>query len=413
MRFQSRSVQRAIPAVALLGVLVSACTEGRLVLTEQIKAQRLASGAYLEFSRSNEASNRAVMADTDEASSAAAREAEQASAAAEEALTELRPLLDSLGYTDELAIHEQLVNRFDEFRKLDAEILPLSVENTNLKAQRLAFKEGQKAADELSAATRDLVSSGTSGVALAALRARAAVLEVQVIQTRHIAEADESAMSGFEQRMKDAQASASENLRQLRALAFARSPEIAPSDALNRFRRSTTKSFALAPEQQRDRCTDAWEGNAWWPLSVKTCRALQDAMSRHEFKATKRYGRYAGSGIASAGRWHLIRPPRLPAQPQCCPMVAHRERCDRRPPSYGRADHGREIHPLTAIATSIAAVLAQISSSRLRLPLRSPTCRTGLPLRISRRQHRRQQTFGSGEKQTDERSWRATSHPLV
>ena len=38
--------------------------------------------------------------------------------------------------------------RFDEYRRLDDEILPLAVENTNVKAQRLSFGPAREAADD-------------------------------------------------------------------------------------------------------------------------------------------------------------------------------------------------------------------------------------------------------------------------
>src|SRR5262245_26089272 len=112
--------RRLLVAAAVCG-LMAACADGRLVLTDQIQAQRLASALHLEFSRTNEAAHRAVMAETDEASAAAAGEARQTSAAADQAVAQLRPLVESLAYRDELALLEQFGHRFDEFKRLDAE----------------------------------------------------------------------------------------------------------------------------------------------------------------------------------------------------------------------------------------------------------------------------------------------------
>ena len=65
--------------IALTVVTTAGCGSGsRLVLTEQVEARKLASNLRVQFNKAADASSRAVMTDTDEASSAAAREAEQA-----------------------------------------------------------------------------------------------------------------------------------------------------------------------------------------------------------------------------------------------------------------------------------------------------------------------------------------------
>src|SRR5690349_3150686 len=67
------------------------CANGsKAVLNEQAEAHRLAAHLRVQFTRAADASNRAVMADTDEASSAAAREAQQARQAVEQDVDALR-----------------------------------------------------------------------------------------------------------------------------------------------------------------------------------------------------------------------------------------------------------------------------------------------------------------------------------
>ena len=87
------------------------------------------------------------MADTDEASSAAAREAEQATKAVEHDIDTLKRILDELGDRDEARELDTFKARFAQYRALDADILPLAVENTNIKAQRLSFGPAQEAVD--------------------------------------------------------------------------------------------------------------------------------------------------------------------------------------------------------------------------------------------------------------------------
>ena len=118
----------------------AACGDGsKLVLNQQAEAHRLAAHLHVQFSHAADASNRAVMADTDEASSAAAREAEQATKAVEQDTNALGRILDELGDQDEARNLDTFKARFAQYRALDADILPLAVENTNIKAKRLSF----------------------------------------------------------------------------------------------------------------------------------------------------------------------------------------------------------------------------------------------------------------------------------
>src|SRR5262245_16492443 len=73
-------------------------------LTQLLEARRLASDLIVQFTTAADASNRAVMADTDEASTAFAREAEQAAAGAQKDVDALRPLVSSLGFTNEAGL---------------------------------------------------------------------------------------------------------------------------------------------------------------------------------------------------------------------------------------------------------------------------------------------------------------------
>jgi hypothetical protein len=71
-------------------VFAVACDTGPAALTELVEARRLASDLQVQFAQASDASNRAVMADTDEASLAAAAEAKQARQGVERVVLELR-----------------------------------------------------------------------------------------------------------------------------------------------------------------------------------------------------------------------------------------------------------------------------------------------------------------------------------
>jgi hypothetical protein len=265
------------------------------VLTQQIEARRLTSDLRVQFSKAAEASNRAVMADTDEASSASAREAGQATDAVQRDIDALQPLLQSLGYGDEIRNLEAFKTRFAEYRKLDADILPLAVENTNIKAQRLSFGPAQDAVgafrQALGAAARTTAAKNSCCADALAAKATGAVLEIEVMQARHIAESDEAAMSRMEADMAASEATARQALGTLKGLLSpAAGPELAAAAAaLDRFsaintelltlsrRNSNVRSLALSLGRKRTvtaECDDM-------------LRALDQALARHDFKATR------------------------------------------------------------------------------------------------------------------------------
>ena len=81
-------------------------------------ARRLAGELHVEFTKAADAANRAVMADTDEASAAAAEEAKRARQAVDRDVDALRPILESLGYREDLRQLEAFTGRFEEYRRL-------------------------------------------------------------------------------------------------------------------------------------------------------------------------------------------------------------------------------------------------------------------------------------------------------
>ena len=98
----------------------------------------------------------------------------------------LHTILTDLGDTTELGQLDSFKTRIAEYRKLDQQILPLAVENTNVKAQRLAFGPVQDAVaafrDALEAATHSAPARNAAAVDADVARAIAAVLEIQVIE---------------------------------------------------------------------------------------------------------------------------------------------------------------------------------------------------------------------------------------
>jgi len=232
---------------------------------------------------------------TDEASSAAAREAEQATHAVEGDVEGLQRILQALAYPDDLQHLDAFKKCFASYRALDADILPLAVENTNIKAQRLSFGPARDAANafrqSLEAAARSITSTNACCVEALVANATAALLEVQVTQARHIAESDEAAMSRMEAEMAASEAAARKAVDTLKGLlpAAAGPPLAAAAAAVDRFtainaelvtlsrRNSNVRSLALSLGRKRTvtaECDD-------------NLLALEAALAKHDFTATR------------------------------------------------------------------------------------------------------------------------------
>ena len=287
--------QLVVLAVIATGMLAG-CAAPPAALTQLMEARRLASELHVEFTKAAEASNRAVMADTDEASAAAAEEAKRARQAVERDVDALRPILESLGYYGEdLRQLEAFKGRFEEYRRLDDEILPLAVENTNLKAQRLSFGPAREAADSfhsaVDAAVRSVPPKDSPRARELAATARIAVLEILALQAPHIAEPRDDVMTRLEEQMKTFAASARKTLTGLQAVTGpARASQVAAATtALDRFlsindqivvlsrRNTNVRSLALALGRKRTvtaECEDQ-------------LKALEEALAKHAFTATR------------------------------------------------------------------------------------------------------------------------------
>jgi hypothetical protein len=283
-------------AVSLATVWLSgaACT-APTALTQQVEARRLAADLQVQFANAREAGNRAVMAETDDGATSAAGEAEQATQAVLRDVEQLTPLLSSLGYGEERRLLEAFVRQFDAFRTLDAEILALAIENSNLKAQRLSFGPAREAAASVraavEAAARTAPPASAARAEAAAARAMVAVADIQVLQAPHIAEPDDEAMTKMEAQMTASESAARRALAELKGLLGSEgaSHVAAAGAALDRFhainvelirlsrRNSDVRSLALSLGRKRTSAA----------LCEDQLRALQEALGRHEFSATR------------------------------------------------------------------------------------------------------------------------------
>jgi hypothetical protein len=218
-----------------------ACGDVNAAYEKLAQARQVSSHLHVEFTKAADAANRAVMADTDAASVAAAQEAAQAKDAVRKDVNMLGPMLQSLHYDDESRVLQDFAARFAEYEAVDGHILELAVENSNLKAQRLSFGPARDAADAMRDALETVVSGAPAGdtwrIRAVAETAIAAVRDIQALQAPHIAEPDDAAMARLETRMTASEAAARGALQTLATdvPATSRPKVAAATTALNQF----------------------------------------------------------------------------------------------------------------------------------------------------------------------------------
>jgi len=235
------------------------------------------------------------MADTDDLAAAASAEARRARHVVERDVQQLQGILASLGYREDLRSLDQFSSRFAEYRRLDDEILPLAAENTNVKAQRLSFGPAREAVDafrsSMDAAARTGATKDTCRAEAVAARAQLDVLEIEVAHARHIAEAEDAAMTRMEGLMTVSAADARKALDELRTIA---SPQAArqldaAAGALDRFM-SVHKEIITLSRRNNDVRSLALSLGRKRTVSAE-CEAqlqvLEEVLAQHQFTATR------------------------------------------------------------------------------------------------------------------------------
>jgi hypothetical protein len=288
-------VALALGGIALLVGTTTGCGDVNAALEKLSEARQLSADLLVQFTKAADAANRAVMADTDDASVAFAREAGQAKQAVQRDVDALGPMLQGLSYSDETRLLQEFVSRFKAYDALDRRILDLAVENTNLKAQRLAFGPAQDAADAFGDA---LEPFATSMPARDTYRARAlvatavaSVREMQVMEAPHIAEADDAVMARLEKRMAASETSARSALATLATIAPPASrPHLSGATAaLDRFMALHTEILALS--HRNTNVHSLAMSLSQKPALTTACedrlRALNDALAKRGYKVAR------------------------------------------------------------------------------------------------------------------------------
>jgi hypothetical protein len=199
-----------------------------------------------------EAEKSAVLAVTDEASTAFADQARAATAELERGRVELGRLLQAGGTPRERELLDQFSAAFTDLRKVDDEVLRLAVKNTNLKASALAFGPAAQALSELDAALVPLAARRAGSPQAAqgqrlADQVRLGTLRVQALLAPHIAEERDDRMDQLEATMNADLGRAQAAMAGLVALAGA--TEAAPAQAqLERYLELQRQVLALSRE---------------------------------------------------------------------------------------------------------------------------------------------------------------------
>ena len=287
---------RATTFIAVVAGVAAGCTGNLETALQRLsEARALSSDLLVQFTKTADAGNRAVMADSDEASMMYAREAEEAMQAVQKDVDALAPILTALRYSDETGLLQDFGRQFGEYRTLSQRILGLAVEKTNLRAQRLSFGPAQQSADafrdELEAIARSAEASDRWRIQALTAGAVAAVREIQAVQAPHIAEPSDEEMDRLETRMTDAEMRARRALQSLASVTPPGSrPQLtAATAAFDRFmglnaeiiglsrRNSDVQSLALSLGQKRMLTAKCEE----------TLRALQNALAKRTFSGTR------------------------------------------------------------------------------------------------------------------------------
>lgn len=288
---ESRGTRMTLMAIAVMATV--AC-QAEPAITRLRRAQDLSANLPVQFLKAADASNKALIAESDEAVASFVRDAEAAKQLVTASVESLQPILRDLDYTPEVDLLGTFVSCFEEYRKLDEQILALAGENTNRRAQRLSFGPALKEADAFRNAASLLSPAALRSewqVRSLAASAVAAVREIQALEAPHIAEAGDLGMTAIEKRMTAAEAEARSALQALAPVVSvaSRSQLESVNSTLVRFltihaqitelsrRNTNVRSLALSLND-RGRIAGAAEG---------TLRALRDALAERGSAATR------------------------------------------------------------------------------------------------------------------------------
>ena len=288
-------MSRVVRSLLLLGLVVGCRGRADPAFVQLAEARRLVAEMRVGFAKTSDASDRAVLADTDAESEKFAREAELSADGVQAGGMKLAGRLADLGNHDDAALLSSFQERFARYRALDRQILALAVENTNLKAQGLSFGPVRRAADDLCAALDAVVAAEPPADRCRkgelASRAKLAIREIQILQAPHIAESRNAEMDRLEKEMAARQNSARTALGSLAAgaRAAARAPLDRAKAALDEFDRASRELVALSRTNSNVRSLDLVlrQKPALTTACDESLASLEAALGKEGFSGTR------------------------------------------------------------------------------------------------------------------------------
>jgi len=258
---------------------------------QRAEGRRLLAQMRVDLAQASDASDRAVLADTDDASIQFARQARTATDAVAAALPQLATRLAER-HAEQLT---RLRDCLERYRQVDGQVLTLAVENTNLKAQRLSFVPVRQAADQFVASLDGAAAAaGTTPncqVQREVARAALAVREIQVLQAPHIAEPNDAEMDRLEKAMAARRVTARAGLATLSSAAGprARAALDAALKELDRFDQLTEQLIALSRQNTNVRSLQLAlrQTPALTTACDQSLAALQDSLATEDFSGTR------------------------------------------------------------------------------------------------------------------------------
>jgi hypothetical protein len=298
-RSEARGAQQTAVSTLVWLIVISlgfGCDQSVAMRFERnAEARRMTATLQTQFAQTVEASNRLVLADTDQAAAEFAREADQGRERVEATAKALSALLRDLTYPEERKLLDEFQAKFAAYEVLDRKILTLAGEKTNLMATRLAFGPVMEQADTLQqtlSALADVVQGPDAlRVRVLALETVGGVREIQALQAPHIAEADDAAMTRMEARMASAEAAARRAITELSSLVpvGAAPKREAASAALEHFSKLNAELVALSRRNTnvRSRSLTLGEKRTLIATCEESLHALSAALAQRVSRPTR------------------------------------------------------------------------------------------------------------------------------
>ncbi len=267
------------------------------VFYNDIQKMKLVSEMRVNVNASVEAEKSAVLADTDEASRTFAAQAEKASDTVEADRQKLGTLIEAEKTGPEMDMFRQFSICWEKFQQVDKELLPLSEQNTNIKAYNLSHGAGDTALDHLDAAlkqiTAPLSAPGIKACDIqgAAYRIMIAALRIQVLQSPHIAESSFVRMDEIEAKIHTCDQHIRDDLKKLSDMTGASGTASIKSveDAYTHFWQINTEILKLSRQNSNIRSMTLSLGQK--RKVTAECQdvlsALEELLQNRSFKATR------------------------------------------------------------------------------------------------------------------------------